>query len=93
MAETTVSGQLISDDTLLVAVTAIPDERKGERIVVLHKLIDVAPSEICRRPAEAGLPPLWVPGRNSFVELDELPLLGTGKIDLRRKSKQLPARD
>lgn len=72
------------DDEVLLCVTAIPDDRKGERLIVLHKPIPIAPSEICRRLAEIGLPPLWIPGRDSFLEVGEIPLLGTGKADLKR---------
>jgi len=72
------------DDEVTVCVTAIADERKGERLIVLHKPIGIAPSEICRRLAENGLPPLWIPGRDSFLEVAEIPLLGTGKADLKR---------
>jgi acyl-[acyl-carrier-protein]-phospholipid O-acyltransferase/long-chain-fatty-acid--[acyl-carrier-protein] ligase len=30
-----------------------------------------------------GLPNLYLPRRDSFVKVDALPLLGTGKLDLR----------
>ena len=33
--------------------------------------------------ATRGLPPLFVPRRDQFVHADALPLLGTGKLDLR----------
>ena len=51
--------------------------------VVLH-LPDLAdPQMICRQLAERGLPNLWVPAADSFARIDELPLLGSGKLDLR----------
>jgi|TARA_Y100000385_G_C12662051_1_gene454197 acyl-[acyl-carrier-protein]-phospholipid O-acyltransferase/long-chain-fatty-acid--[acyl-carrier-protein] ligase len=31
-----------------------------------------------------GLPNLWIPSVESFTEIEELPVLGSGKIDLRR---------
>jgi acyl-[acyl-carrier-protein]-phospholipid O-acyltransferase/long-chain-fatty-acid--[acyl-carrier-protein] ligase len=31
-----------------------------------------------------GLPNLWVPSADSFAEIAEMPVLGSGKLDLRR---------
>ena len=64
-------------------VTAVPDERKGERLVVVHTKLDVTPEEICKRLQAAGLPNLWIPSADSFLEVDEIPVLGSGKIDLK----------
>lgn len=67
---------------LCVAVTAVPDPRKGERLVVLHTRLDKSPEEICRALQAAGLPNLWIPSPDSFAEVPEIPVLGTGKLDL-----------
>ena len=65
------------------AVTAVPDERKGERLAVLHTLdVDAIPT-IIEKVASGGLPKLFIPRRDGFVKVEELPLLGTGKLDLR----------
>jgi acyl-[acyl-carrier-protein]-phospholipid O-acyltransferase/long-chain-fatty-acid--[acyl-carrier-protein] ligase len=74
------SGQ--PTDSPRVAVAAVPDEKKGERLVVLHCGLGLAPEEVCRRLLEKGLPPLWVPSPDSFREVPAIPLLGTGKLDL-----------
>jgi acyl-[acyl-carrier-protein]-phospholipid O-acyltransferase/long-chain-fatty-acid--[acyl-carrier-protein] ligase len=66
-----------------VAVTAVPDARKGERLIVFHTKSDRPPDELCRGLADAGLPNLFIPSADSFVELEELPILGTGKLDLK----------
>jgi acyl-[acyl-carrier-protein]-phospholipid O-acyltransferase/long-chain-fatty-acid--[acyl-carrier-protein] ligase len=29
------------------------------------------------------LPPIYVPGADSFVQVDAIPILGTGKLDLK----------
>ncbi|PYS93151.1 MAG: acyl-[ACP]--phospholipid O-acyltransferase, partial [Acidobacteria bacterium] len=65
------------------AVTAVPDERKGERLAVLHTLDEALLPEIVKRVAAAGLPNLFVPRLDHFVKVERLPLLGTGKMDLR----------
>ena len=68
---------------VLVSVTAVPDEKKGERLIVLHKPLSKSVDAILNELAEVGLPNLWTPSANSFVEVDEIPLLGSGKLDLK----------
>ena len=69
----------------VVAVTAIPDPRKGERIVVLHlPLNGTTPDEVSKKLAERGLPNLFIPGPRDFFAVDELPILGSGKLDLKK---------
>jgi acyl-[acyl-carrier-protein]-phospholipid O-acyltransferase/long-chain-fatty-acid--[acyl-carrier-protein] ligase len=70
-------------DSLVLAVTGIPDERKGERLAVLHTLEESAIPTILERAAARGLPNLFLPRRDQWVRVDHLPLLGTGKLDLR----------
>ena len=69
---------------ILCAVTAVPDQAKGERLIVLHKPTQQPISGILDRLQQAGLPNLWIPGHDCFIEVDHIPLLGTGKLDLRR---------
>ena len=66
------------------AVTAVPDAKKGERLVVLHTLKDDKLAECFERLAKADLPALWKPRADQFLHIDALPYLGTGKLDLRR---------
>jgi acyl-[acyl-carrier-protein]-phospholipid O-acyltransferase/long-chain-fatty-acid--[acyl-carrier-protein] ligase len=72
------------DGELLAIVTAVPDRAKGERLIVLHLPTQLAPAEVVRRLAEHGLPKLWIPSADSFAEIAEVPLLGSGKLDLRK---------
>jgi acyl-[acyl-carrier-protein]-phospholipid O-acyltransferase/long-chain-fatty-acid--[acyl-carrier-protein] ligase len=66
------------------AVTAVPDEKKGERLVVLHTLPDEQLKPVLEKFAASDLPPLWKPRANQFMRVEALPYLGTGKLDLRR---------
>lgn len=68
---------------LRAVVTAVPDERKGERLVVVHKKVSRTPQEICNALSSAGLPNLWIPATDSFIEVEEIPFLGSGKLDLK----------
>ncbi|HVE13795.1 MAG TPA: AMP-binding protein, partial [Elusimicrobiota bacterium] len=68
-----------------IAVTGVPDAKRGERLVVLHTALGpVQAAELVRRAREAGLPNLWIPDAEGFHQVEALPLLGTGKLDLRR---------
>ncbi|MEX2176453.1 MAG: acyl-[ACP]--phospholipid O-acyltransferase [Pirellulaceae bacterium] len=66
-----------------VAVTAVPDEKKGERLIVLHTKLSKTIDELRKGLVAAGLPNLFIPAADGFVEVVELPILGTGKLDLK----------
>jgi len=72
----------------MFVVTAVPDEKKGERLIVLHTLADGPLDECLERFAKCDLPPLWRPRPDQFLHIDKLPYLGTGKLDL-RKAREL----
>jgi acyl-[acyl-carrier-protein]-phospholipid O-acyltransferase/long-chain-fatty-acid--[acyl-carrier-protein] ligase len=66
-------------------VTAVPDESKGERLVVLHlPLQGTDVRHLWSRLNSRGLPNLWVPKPSDFFEISELPILGSGKVDLKK---------
>ena len=72
-------------DEQAVAVTAVADLARGERLAVVYvDLGGKSPAELIRAMTDAGLPRLWVPGPADFLRVESLPLLGTGKIDLRQ---------
>ena len=76
--------QELADATEQVfAVTAVPDEKKGERIVVVHTLPEAKLAPVFEKLAQCDLPVLWKPKANQFVHVDAIPVLGTGKMDLR----------
>lgn len=64
-------------------VTAVPHATKGERLVVVHRPLAKSPGDLCKALAAAGLPNIYIPSPDSFIEVAELPMLGTGKIDLK----------
>jgi acyl-[acyl-carrier-protein]-phospholipid O-acyltransferase/long-chain-fatty-acid--[acyl-carrier-protein] ligase len=66
------------------AVTSAPDDKKGERLIVLHTLEDGLLQSCLERLDQSGLPNLWIPKPQSFFKIDAIPYLGTGKLDLRR---------
>ncbi len=70
-----------------LTVTAIADEKKGERLIVVHTKLAKSPDELRKGLSEAGLPNLFIPGSDSFLEVESLPILGTGKLDLKGVKK------
>jgi acyl-[acyl-carrier-protein]-phospholipid O-acyltransferase / long-chain-fatty-acid--[acyl-carrier-protein] ligase len=77
-----IDDDLTDEPEILCAVTAVPDERKGERLIVLHKPFSKPVSQVLNELQAAGLPNLWIPSSDSFCEMENIPLLGTGKLDL-----------
>jgi acyl-[acyl-carrier-protein]-phospholipid O-acyltransferase/long-chain-fatty-acid--[acyl-carrier-protein] ligase len=65
------------------AVTSLPDEKKGERIAVLTTLSSENLIPVLEKLSKCDLPALWKPKANLFFHTEKLPMLGTGKTDLR----------
>src|SRR3954447_15737553 len=69
------------------AVTCVPDEARGERLVVLYVAEQLAVVEVEGKPggqrrSGRGFPNLWVPSERDFYVVAELPVLGSGKLSL-----------
>ena len=75
--------EAIGADAQVFAVTAVGDESKGERLAVLHTLDEGRVAEALKKVSAAGLPNLFLPRRDHFLKVDAIPILGTGKLDLR----------
>jgi acyl-[acyl-carrier-protein]-phospholipid O-acyltransferase/long-chain-fatty-acid--[acyl-carrier-protein] ligase len=76
--------ELAGATTACFAVTGVADEKKGERLAVVHTLPDAALTPVMEKLAACELPNLWKPRPDGFIHVDALPCLGTGKLDLRR---------
>ena len=63
----------------LVAIGSKMDEAKGEALVLLST-IDIDMPQLRRLLTEAGLPNLWIP--KHVLRVEEIPILGSGKLDL-----------
>jgi acyl-[acyl-carrier-protein]-phospholipid O-acyltransferase/long-chain-fatty-acid--[acyl-carrier-protein] ligase len=71
------------DGSMRVAITAVPCPKRGERIVVLHTQPLESKSDLLKRMSQAGLPNLYLPSEDSFVQVAAIPVLGSGKLDLK----------
>jgi acyl-[acyl-carrier-protein]-phospholipid O-acyltransferase/long-chain-fatty-acid--[acyl-carrier-protein] ligase len=80
--------ELVEATEQTFVVAGVPDEKKGERLVVLHRLADAELQACLEKLAQSDLPNLWKPRADQFFRVETFPLLGTGKLDL-RKVKEL----
>ncbi len=71
------------DEVPSLAVSAVPDERKGERLVVMHTALPVPVEELVQALGRSDLPALFQPRPDQYFEVGAIPRLGTGKTDLR----------
>jgi acyl-[acyl-carrier-protein]-phospholipid O-acyltransferase / long-chain-fatty-acid--[acyl-carrier-protein] ligase len=76
--------ELAATSDLTFAVAGVRDEKRGERLAVLHVMSEPAFSEFLKRLSQLPLPNLWIPKASQFYRIERMPLLGTGKLDLRR---------
>lgn len=68
----------------ILFVTAAPDERKGEQLVVLFTPEVGDPEKLHAIVKESSLPNLWHPRKDNFFQIEEMPALGSGKLDLKQ---------
>ena len=73
--------ELDADDQRKIAVVGIPDEAKGEALVLLSAHEDVDPTRLRYGLLEAGLPALWVP--RTVIDVEAIPVLASGKLDIK----------
>jgi acyl-[acyl-carrier-protein]-phospholipid O-acyltransferase/long-chain-fatty-acid--[acyl-carrier-protein] ligase len=67
------------------AVTAVPDRKRGERIAVLYSSqSDIDLAAVSKQLSERGHPNLWIPDERDYYAVSDLPMLGSGKLDLQK---------
>jgi len=64
-------------------VTSIPDPQRGEKLVAFYTLNGMPTDELWEKLNQSDLPKLWIPKRENFYWIESIPLLGSGKVDLK----------
>ncbi|MCH7225260.1 AMP-binding protein [Haloferula sp. A504] len=68
-----------------IAIVGVPDEKKGEAIILLSTVAGRALEQECidlrYKLMDAGLPSLWCP--RAILPVSEIPVLASGKLDLK----------
>ncbi len=77
-------SELLECESHDVAVTGKSDPKRGEKLVVIHAIKDLNPTEIIMGLRRQELPNLWIPKADDFIYLEHVPLLGNGKLDLQK---------
>ncbi|MFC1497252.1 acyl-[ACP]--phospholipid O-acyltransferase [Verrucomicrobiota bacterium] len=68
----------------VVSVTSAPDEKRGEQLVVVYTDEAGSVDELRKIMKESDLPNLWKPKKDNFVRIETIPVLGSGKVDLKQ---------
>ena len=76
-------NDLAGQNTRIFAVTGVPDEKKGEQLLVIHTADGELLKEVLTQLSNAPIPNLWKPKPAQFHFVPSLPYLGTGKLDLK----------
>jgi acyl-[acyl-carrier-protein]-phospholipid O-acyltransferase/long-chain-fatty-acid--[acyl-carrier-protein] ligase len=64
-------------------VTGVPDERRGEKLVAFIVGEGIDAKEVWQRLMDSELPKIWIPKCDDIHVIEKIPVLGTGKVDLR----------
>ncbi len=64
-----------------IVVVGIPDEAKGEQLVLLSAIHGLDPTDLRYRLLERGIPSLWIP--KVIIDVLEIPHLASGKMNLK----------
>jgi acyl-[acyl-carrier-protein]-phospholipid O-acyltransferase/long-chain-fatty-acid--[acyl-carrier-protein] ligase len=65
-------------------VTAIPDELRGEKLIAFYTQNGITREELWDKLNQSELPKLWIPKRENLYLIDAIPILGSGKLDLKK---------
>lgn len=76
--------EILQTHERMCTVVGVPDLRKGERLVVIHTPLPMPVDELWGKLKDSGLPPIYLPAKFAFFEIPEMPILGTGKVDLKQ---------
>ena len=76
---------LESESERKIAVVGVPDEAKGEALVLISTVTGETVSQelVALRHAllDQGVPSLWIPKK--IVRAEDIPLLASGKLDIK----------
>jgi acyl-[acyl-carrier-protein]-phospholipid O-acyltransferase/long-chain-fatty-acid--[acyl-carrier-protein] ligase len=75
--------QTLVGDEHACAVTSIPDDTRGEKLVAFYTDPDLDSHGLWEHLCQTELPRLWLPKREDLHFIESIPTLGTGKVDLR----------
>jgi acyl-[acyl-carrier-protein]-phospholipid O-acyltransferase/long-chain-fatty-acid--[acyl-carrier-protein] ligase len=72
----------LGTDERVVMVVGVPDEKKGEELVVVFCEKAGTAEGLHEIVSKSSLPNMWRPGKNAYMKVEAIPLLGSGKVDM-----------
>ncbi|MBO4647306.1 MAG: MFS transporter [Lentisphaeria bacterium] len=75
-------NEILHQEEKTAAVSSIPDSAKGEALVVFYTHLSIPPEKIVEEMRAANITNLWIPKASNFYQVETLPMLGSGKLDL-----------
>ena len=79
--------KIFNEEEQFCVIISVEDEIKGEKLMVFLTK-DLSPSYIVDKLHQTSIPNLWIPQAQNFYKIKEIPLLGSGKIDLVKMKKK-----
>lgn len=80
-------NEIIHSETRCIAVCGAEDSKKGEKLVVIYSDRTLDPQTIVRELRTRDLPNLWIPRPENFYYVEDIPMLGSGKLDFTELKK------
>ena len=65
-------------------VISVADEQKGEKLMAFYTQNGISRDELWDQLNRSELPKLWIPKRENFFLIESIPVLGSGKVDLKK---------
>ena len=70
-----------SESERKIAIVGVPDDAKGEALILLSAQPDLDASDLRGKLLEKGVAALWIP--KVVVPVPEIPMLASGKLDIK----------
>lgn len=70
-----------SDEERKIAIIGVPDEAKGEALILLSADPEIELHDLRVKLTAEGIPALWVPKK--IIDVEAIPILASGKLDIK----------
>jgi acyl-[acyl-carrier-protein]-phospholipid O-acyltransferase/long-chain-fatty-acid--[acyl-carrier-protein] ligase len=79
--EETINGILGAAASVVIA---LPDDQKGEKLMAFYAQNGMSADQLWHKLNSSELPKLWIPKKDNLYWVESIPLLGSGKVDLKK---------
>lgn len=67
----------------VVGIASVPDEKRGEKLVLLYTDAAGTPAELQAILDASTLPNLWKPAKDAYVRIEAIPVTASGKLEVK----------